>query len=216
MGIRARLLAMTYDRRMSSIERAGLTHIRSRLLANAYGDVLELGTGTGGNLPHYSAAVHTLNLTEPDPTMTKRLQHAVTAATSLPATTILCAAADHLPVPDASYDTVVSTLVLCGVPDQQAALREIKRVLRPGGQLLLIEHVRSAHPDTAKQQDRYNRLNRWFTGCNCNRATLASLQEAGFIITGIAEGTLPGAPELVRPMIVGHAIRPARRGLDTI
>ena len=95
-------------------------------------------------------------------------------------------------------------------------MREIKRVLRPGGQLLLIEHVRSARQDTAKQQDRYNRLNRWLTGCNCNRATLASLQEAGFIITGIAEGTLPGAPELVRPMIVGHAIRPARSGLDTV
>lgn len=206
MGIRSHLLAMTYDRRMAAIEGAGLTHLRSRLLADAHGDVLELGAGTGGNLKHYSATVRSLTLAEPDISMQRRLQRAVHTSHLSAATTILRAAAEDIPVADASCDTVVSTLVLCGVRDPLAAVGEIMRVLRPGGQLLLIEHVRSAEPTLAHQQDRYNRVNRCFTGCNCNRDTLTALRHVGFDTAAISKGELPGAPSLVRPMIIGRAI----------
>src|SRR5688572_11301430 len=140
VGFRQQLLALSYDRLMASTEAAGLADLRRRLLAGATGDVLEVGAGTGQNLPHYGTSVRSLTLTEPDPSMLRRLRHA--AAGAGPPTTILRAPAEDLPFDDARFDTVVSTLVLCGVPDQPRAVREIRRVLKPGGHLLFVEHVR--------------------------------------------------------------------------
>jgi SAM-dependent methyltransferase len=103
----------------------------------------------------------------------------------------------------------VSTLVLCGADDQPRALRELRRVLRPGGQLLFFEHVRSDDPGTARLQDRMNWLNRLVVCCDCNRPTLRSIQDAGFTITQIEHTTLPKAPKFVRPAIMGSATTPA-------
>jgi SAM-dependent methyltransferase len=99
----------------------------------------------------------------------------------------------------------VSTLVLCGVDDQPRALRELRRVLRPGGRLLFIEHLRSGDPGTARLQDRMNWLNRLVVCCDCNRPTLGTMQQAGFTITDVEHTELPKAPPFVRPAVVGSA-----------
>ena len=115
------------------------------------------------------------------------------------------APAEDLPFEDGSFDTAVSTLVLCGVSDQPRALRELHRVLRPGGKLLFIEHVRSDEPGLARKQDRMNGLNHFLVGCDCNRTTLDSIQAAGFEVSQLERTTLAKAPAFVRPLIVGAA-----------
>ena len=95
------------------------------------------------------------------------------------------------------------------VDDQPRALRELRRVLRPGGQLLFIEHVRSGDASTARLQDRMNWLNRIVVRCDCNRPTLASIREAGFIVTQVEQTALPKTPKFVSPAIMGSATAPA-------
>ena len=99
------------------------------------------------------------------------------------------------------FDVAVSTLVLCGVDDQPRALRELRRVLRPGGQFLFIEHVRSGDPGQARSQDRMNGLNRFVVGCDCDRATLDSIQDAGFTVRRVEHTTMPKVPQVRQP---GH------------
>jgi ubiquinone/menaquinone biosynthesis C-methylase UbiE len=131
MGLRSRLYALAYDPFMSAIERAGLAAARAELLAAAGGRVLEIGAGTGLNLPHYPASVTDVIATEPDAAMSRRLERAA-ARTSLPVR-VLRAPAEDIPYDDATFDTVVSTLVLCSVDDQPRSVRELWRVLKPGG-----------------------------------------------------------------------------------
>src|ERR1700720_836930 len=138
MSLRGKFFAATYDRQMRRVEKAGLTDLRASLLAQAEGRVLEIGGGTGANLAHYGPGVTSLTITEPEIPMLKRLERRVEA--EAPRTTVLRAPAEDLPFEDDTFDVVVSTLVLCGVSDQQRALHEMRRVLRPGGQLLFIEH----------------------------------------------------------------------------
>lgn len=207
MTLRAKFFALTYDRQMAKTEKAGLRALREGLLAGATGHVLEIGGGTGANLPYYGPAVESLTMTEPQPPMLRRLQHR--AREQAPATKVLRAPAEDLPFDDHTFDVAVSTLVLCGVDDQPRALRELRRVLRPGGRLLFIEHVRSGDPGTARLQDRMNWLNRLVVCCDCNRPTLGSIQEAGFIITRAEHTALPKAPKFVSPAIMGSATAPA-------
>jgi SAM-dependent methyltransferase len=115
------------------------------------------------------------------------------------------APAEDLPFDDAAFDTVVSTLVLCGVDDQPRALRQIRRVLRPAGRLLFLEHVRAADPTIARKQDRMNWLNRAVVGCECNRPTLDTIERTGFSVTALEHTELPKAPSFVRPTIIGTA-----------
>ena len=122
---------------------------------------------------------------------------------------VLRAPAEDLPFDDDSFDVAVSTLVLCGVDDQPRALRELRRVLRPGGRLLFIEHVRSDDPGTARLQDRLNWLNRLVVCCDCNRPTLDSIRAAGFTVAQVEHTALPKAPPFVRPAILGTATAPA-------
>ena len=96
--------------------------------------------------------------------------------------------------------------MLCGVDDQARSLREARRVLRPGGQLLFLEHVRSDDPALARLQDRMNWLNQFVVCCDCNRPTLTSIEAAGFTISSLEQTTLPKAPKFVRPLIVGAAV----------
>ena len=122
---------------------------------------------------------------------------------------MLRAPAEDLPFDDDSFDVAVSTLVLCGVDDQPRALRELRRVLRPGGRLLFIEHLRSGDPATARLQDRLNWLNRLVVCCDCNRPTLDSIGAAGFTVTQVEHTELPKAPPFVRPAVLGSATAPA-------
>jgi ubiquinone/menaquinone biosynthesis C-methylase UbiE len=202
MSLRRRFFALTYDHQMGKVEKAGLRAHREQLLSTLSGRVLEIGGGTGSNLSSYGAAVQSLTITEPDRYMLRRLEAHVRE--QMPAACVLRAPAEDLPFGDGSFDAVVSTLVLCAVDDQPRALREIRRVLRPGGQLVFYEHVRSDDPKIARLQNRMNPITRFVVGCECNRPTLQSIRTAGFDVES-APTTLEGAPRFVRPAVVGNA-----------
>lgn len=198
------LFASLYDRLTSGVEEAGLRARRERLLAGARGQVLEIGAGTGANLPFYGEAVDSITAAEPEAPMARRLERRIRELRR--PVDVVQAPAERLPFGDARFDTVVSTLVLCTVHDLAAALRELRRVLKPGGRLLFIEHVRAEDPGLAAWQDRLNGLNRIVAhGCNCNRSTLDAIRAAGFTVTSLEQGTLAKAPPFVRPLIVGEA-----------
>ena len=206
MTIRSKFFALTYDRQMAKTEKAGLRALRQKLLAPAGGHVLEIGGGTGANLPFYGPGVESLTITEPETPMVRRLERRVRE--QAPLAKVLRAPAEDLPFDDDTFDVVVSTLVLCGVSDQPRALHQLRRVLRPGGQLLFLEHVRSGDARLARRQDRVNWLNRLVVCCDCNRPTLSTIQEAGFTVTQIEHVTMPKAPSFVSPLIVGSATAP--------
>jgi SAM-dependent methyltransferase len=206
----ARVFAAVYDPFLWIGERAGMRRHRHDLLTQARGRTLEIGSGTGLNLPHYPDDLDDLVLAEPDPSMRKRLQAAVHRGEHN--ARVVDAPAEQLPFADASIDTVVSTLVLCTVDAPDLALREIARVLRPDGQLLLIEHVRSDSPLLARWQDRLARpWQRFAEGCRCNRATLELIDACGFRVD--ARAAAWGAmPPIIRPLAIGRATIPATRG----
>lgn len=203
MTIRGTLFAAMYDRQMARAEKELLTGLRAQVLAEAKGDVLEIGGGTGANIAVYPPEVTSLTVTEPEPAMVRRLQRRVDGSGRI--VTVLRAPAEDLPFEDDSFDTVVSTLVLCGVTDQQRALRQLQRVLRPGGTLLFVEHVRSDEAKLARHQDHMNWLNRLVVGCECNRPTLTSIREAGFVVDSLDNFTMPHAPKFVGPLVAGSA-----------
>ena len=208
VSLSARVSAALYDPLMAGTEKAGLADRRRQLLSHARGRVLEVGAGTGANLPHYGETVTELVLVEPNEPMARRLERKLGAGT-IPAR-VVRASAEALPFEDASFDVVVSALVLCTVPDQGRALGEIRRVLAPNGYLLFLEHVRSDDPKLARWQDRLNRVNRCLgNGCNCNRNTLSGIRDAGFVVADVERDRLKKAPPLVRPLVIGVATRGA-------
>jgi SAM-dependent methyltransferase len=177
--------------------------MRQGLLAEATGAVLEIGGGTGVNLPHYDE-VDSLVVTEPEPAMLRRLRRKAGEQGS-PAE-VVRAPAEDLPFADGSFDTVTVTLVLCTVPDPEATLAEIKRVLAPDGQLLFLEHVRSRQSGLAKWQDRLEGPWKFLAdGCRCNRDTVSAIGAAGFELGDVESGELPKLPPLVRPLRRGRA-----------
>jgi SAM-dependent methyltransferase len=199
-----RLFAAMYDTVSKGSEAAGMRDERRRLLAAAEGATLELGAGTGLNLEHYPEAVTRLVLTEPDRHMRVRLGRRVEALSAT--AEIIDAPAEQLPFADATFDTAVATWVLCSVPDQQAALQEVARVLKPNGRLLFLEHVRSDDPKVARWQDRIKPIYN-LVGCSPNRKTLAAIEASALAIESVRHGEVPKAPKLERPMIVGIARR---------
>jgi ubiquinone/menaquinone biosynthesis C-methylase UbiE len=211
MTLWAHISARIYDPFLALGERRGMAARRRALLESAHGRVLELGAGTGLNLSHYPDEVVELVLTEPEPGMAKRLERRV--ARSGREATIVAAAAEALPFPDGSFDTVVSTLVLCTVEDPVAALREARRVLAPGGRLLFIEHVRASTPRLARWQDRLAGAWKPFAmGCRCNAPTDALLARE-LRLDRVERTSWRAMPALVRPLIVGEGvaqIRPSR------
>jgi ubiquinone/menaquinone biosynthesis C-methylase UbiE len=200
-----RMFSAFYDRAFAATEEAGLREMRRDLLRQARGRVLELGAGTGLNLELYPhEGLDCLTLTEPDPHMFKQLRSR--AKEVCQGADLVETGAENLPFEDDSFDTVVVTLVLCTVPNQPAALREISRVLAPDGRLLFLEHVRADHPDLAKWQDRLETPWRFLgDGCHCNRDTVAGIKAAGFEVSEIESAELPKAPPIVRPLVQGIA-----------
>jgi SAM-dependent methyltransferase len=219
-----RLFASFYDRALKASEENGLGEMRRALLAGARGRVVEIGAGTGVNLDLYGPEVEDLTLVEPDPHMGAKLRDRLadrearpparadargpsSAADSAPPTRLVAAPAEKTPFADDTFDTAVATLVLCTVPDPVAAIAELSRVLKPGGRLLFIEHVRAEDPSTARWQDRLEKPWRFMAdGCYCNRDTEATLAASSFQIDKITQGKLPKAMPIVRPLISGTAI----------
>jgi ubiquinone/menaquinone biosynthesis C-methylase UbiE len=204
MAIRRRLFAALYDRVSKGSEAAGLRAERRELLATAEGATLEIGAGTGLNLEHYPDAVKRLVLAEPDEHMRRRLHRRAEGVS--PEAEIVAAGVEDLPFPDATFDTVVLTFVLCSVPEQEAALSEVARVLKPSGRLLFLEHVRSADENVAKWQDRITPLYN-LVGCNPNRDTLSAIEASALEVETVKHGEVPKAPKVERPLIVGVARR---------
>jgi SAM-dependent methyltransferase len=193
-----RVFADVYDR-MSEHEPPRLVELRGALAANARGRVLEIGAGVGTNIAYYGDAVTEIVATEPDPFMLRRLRRHV-AALGRPVR-VEPAAAESLPFADASFDTVVSALVLCTVTDQARALAEAKRVLKPDGRLLFLEHVRGEGL-LGRAQDVI--LPAWrycAAGCHPNRRTARALTDAGFQIESLQSRPL----SRTMPAILGTA-----------
>jgi ubiquinone/menaquinone biosynthesis C-methylase UbiE len=196
--------AAVYDRGLKATEDAGLREMRREVLGEASGRTIDLGAGTGVNVGLYPAAVGELVLAEPDPHMLRRLR------AKLPLegrdVSAIQAPAERLPFEDDSFDTAVFTLVLCTVPEPEATLTEAARVLRPGGKLLFVEHVRAQDPGLARWQDRLEKPWRFLAdGCHCNRDTIAAIEASPFELTRVERGDLPKALPLVKPLARGSA-----------
>jgi ubiquinone/menaquinone biosynthesis C-methylase UbiE len=204
MNLWGQVFAAGYDWMMAGPEKAVLRGRREALVSRVTGDVLEVGGGTGANLPFYGAGVEMLVITEPEEPMAGRLERKLSGY-SLPAR-VVRAPAEELPLEDASFDFVVSTLVLCTVVDPARALAEIHRALKPGGRLVFLEHVRSDDPRLARWQNRlHGAWVRLAYGCHCNRTTLESIERAGFSIAELEYDRMQKAPPIVRPLIAGLA-----------
>lgn len=200
----ARAFAVLYDPFVWVGERLGMRARRRELLSRVHGRTLEIGTGTGLNLPHYPDDVSELILAEPDAAMRARLEKRLSG--SGVQARLIDAPAERLPFADASIDTVVSTLVLCTVDAPDLALREIARVLRHDGRLLFIEHVRADSPRLARWQDRMvGPWRRFARGCRCNRATQQLIGACGLELEPVSTASWRAMPRIVRPLITGQA-----------
>jgi len=194
--------AALYDGVLAKGERQGMAARRAALLSRARGRVLEIGAGTGLNVEHYPDSVSALVLAEPVAPMARRLQKRAAARDDVE---VLEAPAENLPLPTASIDTVVSTMVLCTVADVDEALSEIARVLRPGGTLLFVEHVHLPGTRLGRWQQRLaGPWAAYASGCRCDRDLLGRL-EVQFDVGEVGTADWVGMPALVRPLVTGVA-----------
>jgi ubiquinone/menaquinone biosynthesis C-methylase UbiE len=196
--------AAIYDRASKISEDAGLREMRREVLADASGRTIDLGAGTGANLGLFPPQVTELVFAEPDRHMVSRLRPKL-AASGLSGE-VVEASAEDLPFEDSSFDTAVFTLVLCTVPNPDAALAETARVLRPGGRLLFVEHVRAEEVGLARWQDRLEKPWRFLVvGCHCNRDTVSAIEASPLTLEGVERTRLPKAAPIVRPLVMGSA-----------
>jgi ubiquinone/menaquinone biosynthesis C-methylase UbiE len=193
-----------YDLLTSRSEKGELAERRHDLVAGLEGDVLEVGAGTGLNLRHYERAARVVAL-EPDASMAKRLP--ARAAAAAVRVEIVPGSADSIPFPEEAFDAVVATFVLCSVESPAAALAEMRRVLKPSGRLVLLEHVRG-EGKLGRWQDRITPVHCRLAGnCHLNRDTRAAVAAAGFDATEMRPTQLPGTHKLVRTGLHGTAIK---------
>lgn len=199
-----------YWDRMVKLESRGLQELRDLAVAGLSGRVLEIGAGNGANFHRFPPEVTELVATEPDVFMLDRA-HKHAAELGRPVE-LHQAPAEELPFEDASFDAVVSVLVLCSVSDQSQALGEINRVLKPQGLLRFIEHIRYGSAVGGAYQDLLTPAWRWLgAGCNPNRRTAEALTDAGFTIAEMHKFKLaPPIPpfSVTRPAVFGTAVRP--------
>lgn len=209
MAKRPTLFARIYLRMSAQAEDRGQAEHRARVLAGLSGRVLELGAGHGLNFPHYPETVEEVVAVEPDPTLRSIAAHKAESA-HVPVR-VVEGEAGGLPGTEGEYDAAVASLVLCTVPDPAAALSELRRLVRAGGELRFYEHVRSTNPRFARVQAAVNTVWPIFGGgCNTNRPTAETIEAAGFEIESCDRfdfrPTLTHAP--VKPHILGVARRP--------
>jgi SAM-dependent methyltransferase len=198
------VFAAFYDRMCAPAERAGLADRRRRLLAGATGEVLEVGGGTGANLPHYpSDAVSRVVVVEPDAAMRRRLLGRLASA-PVPVE-VHETGIDDAVFPDRSFDTVVSTFVLCTVPDPATALARVRALLRPGGRLLFLEHVAGIGIRRRLQRLASPLRQRLVGGCHPDRDLVAAIRRAGFLIAECDRFELPKVARIARPAAQGVA-----------
>lgn len=203
------LFARFYTHVLARNEPDELRAFRDELLDGVAGRVVEVGAGSGANFPHYPAAVTEVVAVEPEAYLRERAR-AAAADSSVPVT-VLDGVADALPLEDASCDAAVACLVLCSVPDQALALAELRRVLKPGGELRYLEHVRGASPRMARWQRLADRTV-WphlFGGCHTARATVAAIDAAGFALERHRDLQPESLPSFlpVAPQAIGIARR---------
>jgi ubiquinone/menaquinone biosynthesis C-methylase UbiE len=192
------IFAALYGVMSRQVEAGPIGPARSELVSQARGEVVDLGAGHGANLAHLGAGVTRVHLVEPNPYMVRRLR-LVRPSNGV----IHEVGAERLPLADGSVDTVLATLVLCTVENPVTVLTEARRVLRPEGRLLVLEHVRAEAPRSARWQDRLERPWGWFSGgCHPNRDTAAVLAGAGFDVSPLSRFLVPGQP-IVRSWISG-------------
>jgi ubiquinone/menaquinone biosynthesis C-methylase UbiE len=204
-----RVFAQRYDRMNAMAERRWLGARRAGLVADVRGPVVEIGAGTGANLPYYTSP-RRLVLTEPSAAMRAQLEHKLAAYPTL-LVEVVDATAEALPLPDASVDTVVCTLVLCTVDDPARVLAEIRRVLTPGGSLRFLEHVRGGRLGGRLQDAVTPLIRRVGAGCHPNRDTAAAIRAAGFTLRRLETfKPVPRIP-LLAPFITGTALPPDRQ-----
>ncbi len=204
MGLWGRLWAAGFDyvgQRMMPVQERH----RRRIVEDAPGEVLEIGAGTGFNFTFYRDATRVVAI-EPGDALRKRAERRARSA-AVPID-VRPGNAHNLEFPDASFDSVVFSLVLCTIPDPARALAEARRVLRPDGQIRFYEHVRAQDPAVARRQDRWERPWKAFNqGCHPNRDSVAEIERAGFRVTELDrfDQTGKGMPKIVRPHVVGAA-----------
>src|SRR5207237_1014884 len=193
-----RIYAAVYDRLNRPVEEAGLRQRRRRLLAGATGRVLEVGGGTGANLPHYVNA-DSVTILEPDGAMRRRLLAHVDSE-GVEVHPVGVEAADF---PPASFNTVVCTLVLCSVPDLVGSLRRMREWLVPDGRLLFLEHVRAAGTRGHVQHLVTPVWSRLVPGCHLDRDPVAAMRAAGFAVTDCERFSLPLGNALIGAAVQG-------------
>ncbi|MDG4794524.1 class I SAM-dependent methyltransferase [Micromonospora sp. WMMD1082] len=206
------VFARVYQRLSVAMDRAGAAEHRRALVAGLRGRVIEVGAGNGRMFAHYPPQVAEVLAVEPEP----RLRAAAEAAAReapVPVR-VVDGLAEALPATDGEFDAAVAALVLCSVTDQATALTEIRRVLRPGGQLRFLEHVTADTPGLLRRMQRLADATLWprlFAGCHTNRDTVAAITAAGFTIDHVDRFHFPptGPTGPASPHVRGHAHRPA-------
>ncbi len=201
------LFARFFDR-LSRVMEKELGPRRDELLAGLSGRVLELGAGNGINFSHYPTTVEEVIAIEPEPYLRARAELAAHAA-PVPVS-VRAGAADALELEDASVDAAVTSLVLCSVSDPARALSELRRVVRPGGELRFLEHVRSSAPGKARVQTAADGSTIWprlVGGCHCSRDTVSALGAAGFRVGAVRELDLGPSWMITNPHVIGSAAR---------
>ncbi|TLS37026.1 class I SAM-dependent methyltransferase [Pseudalkalibacillus caeni] len=175
-----KFFAKVYDPVMKPLEKRYINRWRERLLSNAKGKVLEIGAGTGINFPLYNKCEEVTAI-EPNPHMVEKAK--IRQAQAKVPVEIVQSHAEQLPFPENHFDSVVVTLVLCSVEDPVQVLQEIKRVLKPTGTLLVLEHIKMEQPVYAGLQDMLTPVWKHLAdGCHLNRKTDILLKENGFEI----------------------------------
>lgn len=203
------MFARGYDRVTARMEQHWLGVARSQLLAGLAGTVVELGAGTGRNLEHYPDALERLVLTEPTAAMRDQLRARLAGIDPPFEVEVVDATADRLPLPDGVADAVVSTLVLCSVPALGPAVAEVRRVLKPGGELRVIEHVAADGGWEQRLQRALDPAWTWLEGsCHLDHETRTALAAGGFDVSGLELRTQAGQPPLFRTIVSGRATAP--------
>ena len=203
------IFARVYARMSPKMEKSGLAEYRRQLLAGLHGRVMEVGAGNGLNFAHYPPEVTAVVAVEPEPGLRKIANSA--PRESVPVQ-VVDGVAESLPAADASFDAVVASLMLCSVPDVRIALGEMFRVLKPGGELRFLEHVR-ADSSRLQRMQRVADATVWpflFGGCHVSRDTASEIEQVGFEVECAERFAFPELPFAMpaSPHVIGRARRP--------